>query len=221
MEEITMRIPFDGFYETLYGELLSEEEKNFIEDIIENEDAGEEVKGRYKDVIALYKEDFGYIDIPPENYKRAREHIAQTYVKKFNENFKARFGMDLGLKYHHLWSPKEYNFATDEIYCTIEKEKLPSILEIIKDIEGFLEEFTEWTRRRYTTTDGHWVKDEYEGGYERWDKDNLDENHYYIMLEFLAWKFEDELHYAVFYDVEEESHGFLWEDLFSITNYKN
>ena len=115
-----INIPFCGFYCSIYdGELDS---------IIEQE-------VDYKcDMSSL-----GYIGTPEQEYsdiifrfadfREAHKEIARKYVDRFNDHIKSELGVDLGLTFEKMESPKEYNFSTDRIFAFIPEEKVNELLD--------------------------------------------------------------------------------------------
>lgn len=99
-DNITLQIPFEGFYCSIID--------SFIDCEIENEIERREEDGRseFKDTKINFAK------------------IASDYVVCFNEYFKDIYDIDLDLKIKDLFMPREYNFETDTITCTITPKNL-------------------------------------------------------------------------------------------------
>jgi hypothetical protein len=115
IEKLLTTIPFSGFYETSWSdydhylyidlEMISEEE------LATEGTSTAEVQA----------------SIDAINHKATREAIASEYVTQFNHYY------DTSLEFESLQSPREYNFATDIIFCKIslsELERLFSELDL-------------------------------------------------------------------------------------------
>lgn len=68
---------------------------------------------------------------------------AKNYVHAINKE------IGLKLEFRNLWSPREYNFATDEIYCFITAKDLKKISSALNS-----ESLENLIKRRFTSRDG-------------------------------------------------------------------
>lgn len=108
---ILVKIPFDGFYGSV--------SEMYIDNAIEyaNSDAdGEPLV------------DFDDLDI---KYRPIMEAVSKHYVNAYNAVFKDEYGIDLGLEFKELRSPKFYNYSTDNIYCLMPPENSDKILDLL------------------------------------------------------------------------------------------
>lgn len=119
-------IPFMGYYETIHG--------NCIDLTVENEsDYALEELGKTKKQV----EDWEYtID-----YQSIRVECSKHYTEFAKD--------ELGLKtllFHDLASPREYNFSTDRIFCTIGQADITRLYDLYINSEAFkallIEDFT-------------------------------------------------------------------------------
>lgn len=94
-------IPFAGFYHSLHDDAIMEPLQR---DFQENE-------------TLLYKA------IDCVDWGEVRKEYAQEYA----QNFASEFGL-LTLRFESLQSPREYNFATDRIFCRIDCAEVKRIL---------------------------------------------------------------------------------------------
>lgn len=122
-------LPFSGFYESLHDSALD----MALDQIFSDSDTGcnvnETLKWKAHDCI---------------NWRMAHE----LYAKEYSESLAHEFGAD-SLKFESLSSPKEHNFTTDRIFCTIEYADLCRLM------AGFdLKAFAEYVREKFTSRDG-------------------------------------------------------------------
>lgn len=115
MSNKIINIPFCGFYQSIYDSEL--------DSIIQREcEYQEEYNGipTHEYSAALYRfADFG----------QAHKQIASKYVDRFNSFILDEFGVDLGLEFEKLESPREYNFSTDRIFAFIPEEKVNELFD--------------------------------------------------------------------------------------------
>jgi len=130
------------------------------------------VKGKIKKEIKMTKKlEIGlpffsgfYESFHSSVFEREEEYILEEYKGKTWDDFKWEYDylsycknyvhavnsiLDLKLEFVELSSPREYNFSTDRIFCTISKKDLNKIstaldTEIMKDL----------VKRRFTSRDG-------------------------------------------------------------------
>lgn len=106
---LKIRIPFEGFYNSSYDAMfdhwLELESYNLAED------------GATESQIQEWN-DKAFNGI---TWGDLRKTVAESYVEYFNDHVlnEGDTHYDLGLKFISLYSPREYNFATDEIDCLI------------------------------------------------------------------------------------------------------
>lgn len=77
------------------------------------------------------------------NWKINYENYCRKYVLVVNSNT----GLDL--EFRNMWSPREYNFTTDEIYCYLTKEDLQKISSALNS-----KTLTKIIKQRFTSRDG-------------------------------------------------------------------
>lgn len=96
-------IPFNGFYESTACMLLSDETESLFQD-----DSGN------SDVPDAFHFAYGWNTALLEGY-------AREYVQAFAQEVGDKLDIDLStLEFKSLYSPREYNFESDRITCTID-----------------------------------------------------------------------------------------------------
>jgi hypothetical protein len=100
------RIPFAGFYESVWSSSLDDEEEQYAMSLAEKHDIKQD------EVTALI---FQHC-----SYGLAHRHIAAEYVDVFESFINDKLGTKIVLTYVSLDSPKYYNFETDQIIASIE-----------------------------------------------------------------------------------------------------
>lgn len=107
-------IPFQGFYISIYDDQL---------DYVHEQDV-ENLEEQYPNVAPSNISDEIY---NRTDWKKAHEIVAKAYVQYFNDYVKGETGVDLGLTFVELVSPKFYNFGTDRILCEIPLESVKAL----------------------------------------------------------------------------------------------
>ncbi|MDL2284468.1 hypothetical protein LJC19_04925 [Oxalobacter sp. OttesenSCG-928-P03] len=108
-KQTVITIPFDGFYNTLLSDQI-----DFYEDYLRH-CADHEIEGPVTATKA-YASLCNYVT-EAGGYAAMRIAISEHYVRWLNGYLKELTGWDFCLEFHRLHSPKEYNFANDEIDC--------------------------------------------------------------------------------------------------------
>ena len=106
MTTLETNIPFAGFYNSLYSDAIDREEEQFVEYRLQDGDISYEQADELMNLLFRHT-----------NYTQAYCQLAQDYTTAFNEKFKERTGVDLGLRFVTMTSPREYNFETDRIFA--------------------------------------------------------------------------------------------------------
>lgn len=87
-----------------------------------------------------------------------RDHIGAIYAKAFVELINETLGTDFKLLGQTVRSPREYNFRTDEIYCTVEigdRDKLVKKLVALANSESIIRDaVSQAIRTNHTSCDG-------------------------------------------------------------------
>lgn len=104
-------IPFDGFYESEHSANLD----YALESIFSN-DHGEVNSSLFLKANDLIE----------------WQRVFLAYSQRYVSNFASLFGLTT-LKFVELSSPREYNFTTDRIFCSIDLEEVKSIFEKVDE----------------------------------------------------------------------------------------
>lgn len=108
-----IKIPFAGFYNSLFSDGLDWEEERFIEHWLEEENDDE----------LLDTSDLQDIVDHCRDYTKQTTLVAQAYLDEYenwlNETLNTT---DISLTWGELTSPREYNFTTDRIFAKISEE---------------------------------------------------------------------------------------------------
>ncbi len=102
------RIPFAGFYESMWSREIDREEEQYLE--------------RLKEEHSLTDNDMGEVHEwmwRHSRYHLSYLHIAQEYVSPFESFINEGLGLSIKLTYKDMSSPREYNFETDKIVVEI------------------------------------------------------------------------------------------------------
>lgn len=111
------RIPFGGFYESMWSQGIDNEEEQQAERLAEEPgvpiDQVNELLFRYT------------------KYHEAYLEIAIEYVPAFVDRLNGELGLKLEMTYKEMTSPREYNFETDKIFVEI---SYPDVLRLARKV---------------------------------------------------------------------------------------
>ena len=143
---------FNGFYNTLFEDILENAADNVIE--YHNETNGTE----------LNYDNF-YFEFVSSQNKICKDEISRDAVSKIEEKLN-EIGINCSIKYETLISPRDYNFSNDSINIEINFKKFSQVIEIL---EQNYDSFTQYIKDNYTSRDGFisnhssyssdWIKD--------------------------------------------------------------
>jgi len=114
METTVMQLPFSGFYESLWSSALDSEEEYTAEAMSEAQ-AEDGIPEEFRLTASEIAEAMFYA----MDYRAAHLNIARQYVEAFNDWAEDETGLDLGLTFESMSSPRFYNFETDRIFATV------------------------------------------------------------------------------------------------------
>lgn len=136
-----------------------------------------------------YLDDFGEINEDQYNEINSKEtylNISKKYVEEFNEELEKdllNFGIS-NIQFQELWSPKFYNYSTDEIYCTLDIN-IKVLHKVLKEHE---DPFQRFLRDNYTPIDGYtpFVSNDVETYLENLLSTDVDNRNISVILEYLV-----------------------------------
>lgn len=90
------------------------------------------------------------------NYKDYERDVAENYVDWYESIVKRELNLsDFKLIFAEIVSPREYNFSTDRIFCTLEVENLSEFLgKLVSLSSPVRDKLAEMIRRNHTSCDG-------------------------------------------------------------------
>tara|TARA_R110001606_G_scaffold206423_1_gene354138 strand:- start:356 stop:868 length:513 start_codon:yes stop_codon:yes gene_type:complete len=89
----------------------------------------------HSDNIDSKEEMYGY-DWEEVDYKKTHLNYCNSYLNKLSEE------LEINLKFIQLESPREYNFTTDKIFCSISNKDFNTLLDVYdtKELFDYIEE---------------------------------------------------------------------------------
>ena len=148
MTDLIINIPFAGFYESLYSseiDSLEEREAEHFEEYRQEEDG-------IPSHLRLDAEEVREILIEVVDYKALHEKMAESYTDAFNFVISEDLGLELGLRFEKMDSPREYNFTTDRIFAYISQEVVAELFKRSEVNEH--RALAEVIKDRFTSYDG-------------------------------------------------------------------
>jgi hypothetical protein len=119
-------IPFGGFYESIHSYEVDRAEEDAFQN--ENGDPNAGLSSRLYWLI---------------NYRQLYTSYAEAYASEF------AIKTGIKLKFESMSSPREYNFATDRIFCTISREE---VRRLKREVDP--EALAALAKRKFTSRDG-------------------------------------------------------------------
>lgn len=155
---VKIELPFAGFYESLHDDAIDRAlEGGFNYDHEKDEE--------------IEAPDFWGADI---DFSAIRKEYCEHYVAAFAEEF------GLTLTFDEMTSPREYNFSSDRIFCTIPREEIDKIRTEVEADPLWAEEVKE----RFTSRSGFWSFYEPDLKDEKWARAVWDECQYEVLIQF-------------------------------------
>ena len=99
------RIPFSGFYESMWSQGIDDEQEPQAERLAEEHD--------------IKETDFNELFFKHSRYHVGYAYVAEKYAPAFLDMLNSELGLDLVIKFKDMTSPKFYNFETDHIFVDI------------------------------------------------------------------------------------------------------
>lgn len=118
-----VQLPFCGFYESHISHAIDHEDEQAAENDFERQ--GEE---GVPEELRLTQEDFSSIRFGTTTYISAYHGMAGDYIDAFNEAVSEELGIDLGLRFESISSPREYNFGTDRLFAFIPEPVMRALM---------------------------------------------------------------------------------------------
>lgn len=130
---------FPGFYETIFSEIYIEESERYS------------LQDQYPDFEHL--EDW---EINSDAYRNA---VAKEFAERYIDELNDRLQLGIKLTSESIESPREYNFTTDKIICSIEVGVYDEFIEKITHLMNNPEhrvQLTKIIRERHSDAPGFW-----------------------------------------------------------------
>ncbi len=136
--KVEIRIPFQGFYESLLDSGLDDALRSLVEDILTPCDASK------------INEIAGHLTISnPVEWPRAHLDVVRQFVPAFRKHLAEHCGFDLPMTLSALQSPKEYNYITDQLFVDCELADLLRLRASVSDAA-----LTDMAKAMFTSRDG-------------------------------------------------------------------
>lgn len=146
-DQRVINIPFDGFYESLYSSEIDHHEEQEAEHFAERQEE-EGIPSQ----LRLEASDFAEILFECADYRAIHLAIAKAYADAFNTYVSDEIGIELGMSFESMTSPRYYNFETDRIFCHIPEASVAALFELSK-LDGH-EALRKVLEDRHTSYDG-------------------------------------------------------------------
>ena len=99
------------------------------------------------DKVELY---YPELDVDDINWQMTHENYAKAWLDMFESHLEHEHDLTIDLEFSSLWSPKYYNFQTDEIMTAIPTEQYKKLKVIFNNDP----EFVEWVNTASRSRDG-------------------------------------------------------------------
>ena len=185
LEKHETTIPFYGFYDS-YDSLATNVIEMEVEHLAEENNLDEIARDNLYQILENNLDESDY-----------RKQVCQMYVieymnilqKELDEKFNS-------LVFVELDSPKEYNFLSDRIFCSLDTWDLIKFHKII--MKDYADEFKEMIKKRFTSYDG--FISFYPNDLEKWSANVWEWDYNQIGTMFELFNYNDVL-YDYFYEI--------------------
>lgn len=113
------RIPFDGFYESIWSHEVDSTEEQAAESLANEEYQGFEAS-EIQEIIFKHA-----------SYNLMFHAIADKYVDAFQFWLESETGVRVEMRFNAMTSPREYNFETDRIFVEVELSAMQALMEAV------------------------------------------------------------------------------------------
>ncbi len=115
-QALVTKIPFSGFYDSLYSGEVDHCQEMDCEHYAEKE-----AEDHPKE-LRIEASEFADIFFDCADYSAAYHAVAKEYVEAFDTVVSDEIGIKLDLSFENMSSPREYNFETDRIFVHIPRD---------------------------------------------------------------------------------------------------
>ena len=119
-------IQFGGFYHSLHSDIIDNSINSYIQYMNDENDTNKN------------ESDFNF------NYSAMYQDYINQFIPILEDHIKDNYNIDIKFSNQYLWSPKEYNFATDEIIADIDKPY--TLIDTFKSNQDFLDYLKQSTK---------------------------------------------------------------------------
>jgi hypothetical protein len=156
-----INIPFSGFYDSQWSSILH----NAIDQTAEY-DAGErQAENGIPEALHVDYNDHADAIADATDYREGEILIAKDYVEALNDMIESELGLNLGLKFKDMESPKEYNFTTDRLFSDISQRAVKDLFRFSKKLDNHTSLETA-IKENFTSYDG--FSSSYSNDMEKW-----------------------------------------------------
>lgn len=115
---------FPGFYESSLSQELDHQEEQDIEHLTRDRQDEDGIPPE----LRLTEEQFGNIIRECADYGQMHEGMAEAYAEALDEIISERLEIEAGISFHSLWSPREYNYSTDELTLWVPEPTMRNLM---------------------------------------------------------------------------------------------
>lgn len=199
---LSARIPFAGFYDSIWSQSIDDEETQWVEH------AGESQDGDYSRAVLWAAENDKLADIMWQvtDYSAAYRYMAKEYGEEFLSWLADSVGLGAAYgEFEEMTSPRYYNFQTDRVFCLIHR----NLLQTIRDRLGE-EAVAQTFRGMFTSYDG--FISFYDNAIPTKPLDDWDHNELYALL--CAWVEHQNLGHSIDSELYDWRCGGLYEEVY-------
>jgi len=128
--ELKTTIKFHGFYDSIHSQYIDHMIECYFSD---DDDCEQKNFDDYYETI---------------NFKETYNSYIESYCNNLDNHIYHEYDVNLDFKNLKLWSPREYNFQTDQIDCTINEKEGQKLINIFIKNDDFLEYLKDQTTSR-------------------------------------------------------------------------
>lgn len=188
---MSVNLPFDGFYETKFSDLL---DCNIEQDAEHHEEQDE---SEQPTELRIDASDYSEILFDAADFSAGYAEIAKDYAEAFSNYLSDKLEFDCGIRFEEMTSPREYNFTTDMIYAHIPTRVVRKLYDLVskKDLCAKIKE-------RHTSRDG--FISFYSNNCDEWnDKPIADWDYHELgtLIRTIVEKIDKDWSWSIYYDM--------------------
>lgn len=211
MSNLSVNVPFAGFYYSKWADLVDHAEERDIEFMADEDGQSDPDRDCYQPEpeARLDAGELAELYMRHATYSTAYDAIARDYVAGFDHELSEALGFKQGFVFEEMTSPREYNFETDRLFAAVPLETVKAWLALSRRTDRHATLAAKF-KERFTSYDGfssHYDNSIPRKPVEDWDHNELGT----LLLAVMALRLDDEsdFEWSIYYPMAESDYEYL------------